>query len=63
MKLQGKVAVVAGASRGIALAFARDGADVACIATSKANAKDVAEAVPGLVRKSLALGCRVEDVP
>lgn len=67
MTLEGKIAAVTGASRGIgraiALAFAKAGADVACIATSEANAKEIADEIAGLGRKSLALGCRVEDVP
>lgn len=66
MNLEGRVAVVTGASRGIgkaiALAFAKAGADVACIATSASNAEGVAAEVAALGRRSLALGCRVEDV-
>ena len=66
MTLNGKIAVITGASRGIgrgiALAFAKAGADVACIATSEANAKGIAEEIAGLGRRSLPLGCRVEDV-
>lgn len=67
MNLEGKIAAVTGASRGIgrgiALAFAKAGADVACIATSEANAKGIAEEVAGLGRRSLALGCQVQDIP
>lgn len=66
MILEGRIAVVTGASRGIgkaiALAFAKAGANVACIATSADNAKSVADDIAALGRKSLALGCRVENV-
>lgn len=65
MNLDGKVAVVTGASRGIgraiALSLANDGADIACIATSEENALAVAAEVRAMGRRSLALGCRVED--
>ena len=67
MTLKGRIAVVTGASRGIGkaitLAFAKAGADVACIATTESNAKGVAAEVAAVGRKSMALGCRVEDVP
>jgi 3-oxoacyl-[acyl-carrier protein] reductase len=63
--LQGKVALVTGASRGIgravALAFARQGADVALAARNPAPAEDVAAEIRGLGRKALALGLDVSD--
>jgi NAD(P)-dependent dehydrogenase (short-subunit alcohol dehydrogenase family) len=61
----GRVAVVTGASRGIgravALALAAAGADVACLATTAENAAAVADEIRASDRRSLALGCRVED--
>ena len=61
----GQVAVVTGASRGIgaaiALALAEHGADVACLATTAAGAEPTAAALRALGRKSIAVGCRVED--
>jgi 3-oxoacyl-[acyl-carrier protein] reductase len=63
--LRGKVALVTGASRGIgravALALARQGADVALAARNPAPAEDVAAEIRGLGRKALALGLDVSD--
>jgi 3-oxoacyl-[acyl-carrier protein] reductase len=54
--LSGKTVVVTGAGRGIgqsvALAFARAGADVACVSRTEANAQKVAELVKAEGRKS-----------
>jgi NAD(P)-dependent dehydrogenase (short-subunit alcohol dehydrogenase family) len=65
VSLHGKVALVTGASRGIgyatALALADQGADVACLATSEANAAQVARDVQAKGRRSMPVGCRVED--
>jgi 3-oxoacyl-[acyl-carrier protein] reductase len=64
--LAGKSVLVTGASRGIghaiALAFAREGANVACVATNEANAHAAAEACSAAARerghaiKTLAFG-------
>lgn len=60
MRFQDRVVIVTGASRGIgreiALAFAREGAKVACVATKLENAEETAKAANGL-----ALGCDVSD--
>lgn len=65
MSLEGKVAVVTGASRGIgkaiSLMLAREGADIACVATSEANARSTADEVLALGRRASALGARVEN--
>jgi meso-butanediol dehydrogenase / (S,S)-butanediol dehydrogenase / diacetyl reductase len=59
MRLAGKVAVVTGGGsgigRGIVLALAREGADVAIPDIQVLNAEKVAEEVKGLGRKSLAM--------
>lgn len=51
MKFQDKVVVVTGASRGIgrelAIAFGRQGARVACIATTQAGADGAVQTIPG----------------
>ena len=56
--LSGKTALVTGAGRGIgravALAFARAGADIACVSRTEANAQQVAGEVTGLGRKGRA---------
>lgn len=63
--LSGKVALVTGASRGIgkaiALGLARDGADVAVLATAAERAEPVAAEIRELGRKALALGGDVGD--
>src|SRR5256885_7797434 len=59
MRLAGKVAVVTGGGsgigRGIVLALAREGADVAIPDIQVINAEKVAEELKGLGRKSLAM--------
>jgi NAD(P)-dependent dehydrogenase (short-subunit alcohol dehydrogenase family) len=59
MRLAGKVAIVTGGGsgigRGIALAMAREGADVAIPDIQVINAEKVAEELKGLGRKSLAM--------
>ena len=65
MSLRGKIAVVTGASRGIgkaiSLAFAREGADVACVATTEDNARQTAREVQDIGGRALAVGARVEQ--
>jgi 3-oxoacyl-[acyl-carrier protein] reductase len=63
MRCAGKVAVVTGASRGIghaiAVALAREGADVVVVARTAEAVKKVASEITALGRKSLALGADV----
>ncbi len=64
MKLQGKVAVVTGGSRGvgraICLAFAREGADVVVnYATRPQAAEEVVKEIEGLGRRAVAVGADV----
>ena len=63
--LADKVAVVTGAGRGIgravALAYARMGADVACVSRTEENSAKVAAEVEALGRKAWALAVDVSD--
>jgi NAD(P)-dependent dehydrogenase (short-subunit alcohol dehydrogenase family) len=65
MSLDGKVALVTGASRGIgrdiALAVAGAGAKVACLATSEQNAQHTVNAVRAVGGTALAIGARVQS--
>lgn len=68
-RLDGKVALVTGAGRGIgracAIAFAEAGADVVCAARSAEQIDAVADRIRGLGRRALAVPCdvtRTEDL-
>ena len=65
MNLEGKIAVVTGASRGIgkaiSLMLAQEGAHIACVATTEGNARPTADEVLALGRRAVAIGARVED--
>jgi 3-oxoacyl-(acyl-carrier-protein) reductase len=68
MKLQGRTALVTGASRGIgraiALALAEEGADVAVnYVSSEAAARDVADSIKKLGRRALLARADVADFP
>lgn len=65
MSLQGQVAIVTGASRGIgraiALELSRQGAAVACVATQKGNAEPTANEIEAAGGKAVAYGLDVSD--
>ena len=66
MNLEGKVALVTGASRGIgreiALELAREGCNVAVnFAGSEAKANEVVDEIKGLGREAIAIQCNVSD--
>ena len=64
MRFKNQVALVTGASRGIgrdiALALAREGADVAVLATTLEGAAATAAEIRALGQRALALACRVQ---
>ena len=66
MSLQGKVAIVTGASRGIgraiSLGLAKEGADVVVAATTFENAGKVAGEIEQLGRKALAFALNVTEI-
>ena len=66
-KLTGRVAIVTGAAtglgRGIAMLYAREGADVAVLDRNAPGAAKVAEAIAALGRRSLAIGVDVGVEP
>ncbi len=65
MSLAGKSALITGAGRGIgkgiALAFAQEGCDIAAVARTPSQVEATAEAVRKLGRQALALACDVVD--
>jgi len=65
MQLEGKVAIVTGGGKGIgraiALAFAREGADVVVAARTESALKEVALAIEAMGRKSLAVVTDLTD--
>lgn len=65
MLLEGQSAFITGAGRGIgkgiALAFAREGCDIAAVARTASEVEETAKEVQALGRKALALQCDVAD--
>ncbi len=63
MRLQGRIALVTGASRGLgkatAIKLAEEGADVICVARDKASCAETVAAIEGHGRRALALSCDV----
>ena len=63
--LQGKIALVTGASRGLgegmALGLAEAGADIVAVASRADNARGTCKKIDALGRRSLALGCDSSD--
>jgi len=64
-KLDGRVAIVTGAAtglgRGIAILYAKEGADVAVLDRNAAGARKVADAITALGRRSVAIAVDVGD--
>ena len=64
-KLLNRIAVVTGASRGIgraiAIALAKEGAKLACLATKKENTNDVVREIESLGGMASGYACRVES--
>lgn len=65
LDLTGKTALITGAGRGIgrsvAIAFAKAGADIACVSRSETNSKKVADEILSLGRKALPYAVDVSD--
>ncbi|HAY11267.1 MAG TPA: short-chain dehydrogenase, partial [Thauera sp.] len=64
--LEGQVAIITGAGRGIgrgiALAYAEAGADIVCAARTLADVEAVAAEVRALGRRAIAVSCDVTDL-
>ena len=66
MRLIGKTAIVTGAGRGIGAAiakiFAQEGADVACVSRTLANAEKSAEEIRAMGRRAMAYSVDIADL-